>query len=125
MVARRLCRALILTISTSERESYPNSETRESTFEIKKICTTNSIVIRRVTWPHDLVYTSTGQPAVYEELSVTLFVSRYLAGMETVKAALEPIMAKHLKELMADADVYGWAQVSTYRAVWLQQIENG
>ena len=44
--------------------------------------------------------------------------------METAKPALKPIMAKHLKELMAHSEVYGWAPVLAYHAVWLQQILN-
>ena len=44
--------------------------------------------------------------------------------METVKPSLKPIMAKHLKELIADAEIYGWAPVRAYHAVRLQQIEN-
>ena len=30
-----------------------------------------------------------------------------------------------MKELMADAKVYGWASMQACHAVWLQQIENG
>ena len=70
------------------------------------------------------MYTATGQPAVYEDLSITLFLSMYLAIKEMAKPALKPTMARHLKELMADAEVYGWIPVRAYH-VWLQQIENG
>ena len=61
---------------------------------------------------------------MYEDLSITLFVSGYLAIMETLKSSFKHIMAKHLKELMADAEVYGWAPVGAYHAVWIQQIKN-
>ena len=64
------------------------------------------MVVKKVTWQHELVNTATGQPAVYEDLSVTWFVSEYLVVMEMVKPALLAIMSKHLKELMADAEVY-------------------
>ena len=33
-----------------------------------------------VTWPHELVYTAAGQPAVYEELSITLFICELISG---------------------------------------------
>lgn len=78
-----------------------------------------------MTWPHELVYTATDQPVVYEELSVTLFVSGYLAIMETVKPIMKQIMGKHLKELMTDAEVYRWAPVRVYHVVWLHHIEHG
>ena len=54
-----------------------------------------------------------------------MFVSRYLAVIESVKPALKPIMGKHPRELMADIEVYEWAPVKVYHVVWLQQIENG
>ena len=53
-------------------------------------------------WPHELVYMAIGQPAVYKELSVPLFMSGYLA----VKPAVKPVMSMRLKELMADAEVH-------------------
>ena len=70
------------------------------------------MVLKKCAWPHELVYMATGQPAMYEDISVPLFVSGYLAFMEMVKPSLKPIMAKHLKELMADAEVCGRAQWS-------------
>ena len=68
--------------------------------------------------------TVVGQPVVCEELAITLFMRGYLPVMGTIKPALKPIMAKHLKELMADANVYWWSLVTAYHAVWPQQIEN-
>ena len=70
------------------------------------------------------MYTATGQPTVYEDLSVTLFVSGYLIVMETVMPAPNPNMPRHFNELMADTEVYGWLPVRAYHAAWLQQIEN-
>ena len=72
-----------------------------------KVCTVDSMVLRNITWPHEFMYTVAGQPAVYKELSITVFMSGHLLVMETSKQALKPIMAKHLKEIVADAEVYG------------------
>ena len=44
-----------------------------------------------------------GLSVVYDDLSITLFVSGYLAVMEIIKPSLKPIMARHLKEMIADA----------------------
>ena len=82
-------------------------------------------MVLKVTWPYELVYMATSQPAMYEDLSVTLFVSGYLAIKETLEPSLKPIMAKHLKELMDNAEVYGWDPVRAYHAIRLQQIEHG
>ena len=128
-VVRRLRRTPILTISTSDDESDSDAETREpprkrQSLKLGKVCTADSMVVK-VTWPHELVYMAAGRPAVYQDLSVTLFVSGYLAVMDTVKPSLRPIMSKHLKELILDAEVHGWALVRAYHMVWLQQIVNG
>ena len=56
---------------------------------------------------------------------VTLFISGYLTVMETIKPTLKLVMSKHLKELMAYAEVYAWALVRANHLDWLQQIENG
>ena len=45
--------------------------------------------------------------------------------METVKPNLKPVMSKHLKELIADMEMYRWALIRAYYQVWLQHIENG
>ena len=45
--------------------------------------------------------------------------------LKTVKPAHKLLITKHLKKLMADAELYGWESLRAYNAVWLQQIENG
>ena len=72
-----------------------------------------------------VVYTSTGQPAVYEEMSVTLFVSGLLMVMAREKIAIKPYMLQHMQELMEDAESYGWELIRAYHAIWLQQLEQG
>ena len=69
------------------------------------------MVLKRVTWPHELVYATDGQPATYEELSLLLFITGYLALMEPEKPALQLVMAKYLKDLMANMGVYGHHKV--------------
>ena len=41
---------------------------------------------------HELLYMTTGQTAVYDDLSVTLFVSGSLAIMEMAKPTLKPFI---------------------------------
>ena len=112
-MTRRLCRKQIMTIITTEEETYSDAINREPPRHRKplksdKLRTDNSMVLKKVTWPHELVIPPcTGQLAVYKHLSITLFVSGYLAVTEMVKPALKPIMARHLKELMVDAELYG------------------
>ena len=105
-------------MSEDESESDACSH-QAATMPLKsgKVHTVDAMVLRNVTWLFELV---AGQPAVYEDLSVTLFVSGYFVVMDTSKQALKPIMVKYLKELrMADGEVYGWALVRAYNTVWL------
>ena len=44
-----------------------------------------------VMWPLELVYTVAGQPTVYDELSIGLFRSGYLAVMELENLSFRPL----------------------------------
>ena len=83
-MARKLhLKALILTINTSDEESDSVAKTRlperrRRALKSGNVCTVDSVV-KKVTWLH----TPLGLPAVYDELSVTLFVTRYLAVMDS------------------------------------------
>ena len=85
-----------------------------------KVRTADSTVVKRITWPHGLVYTSVGQPAVYDQLSIPLFISGYVAVLDSVNSGVKEMMLKHLRELMADTATYGWEPVRAYHAVCLQ-----
>ena len=62
---------------------------------------------------------------MYGQLTMPLFVSGYIALLDTVKPGLKEVMLKHLRELMADADTYRWELIRANHVVWLQQLENG
>ena len=49
-----------------------------------------------------MVYTSTGQPTIYEKMRVTLFVSGFLAVMTREKDNIKSFMLQHLQKLMED-----------------------
>ena len=75
------------------------------------------MVMHKVQWLHELVYTIAGQSDIYDELSIVLFVDgcMYLAAMELEKQSHGPLMAHHLQELMADAEFYGREPVLSYK----------
>ena len=54
-----------------------------------------------------MVYTVARQPALYDDISIQLFVSEYMQVMEAEKPTIRPLMAKHLVELMGDYEHYG------------------
>ena len=64
-------------------------------------------MVRKVTWPHEVVYTSDGKPDAYQDISVPLFVQGYLITMDSQDSSTKHRMAEHLKNLMSDAEMYG------------------
>ena len=77
-VARRFCRVPILTISSSEDESDSNAEIREAhrkrhPVKSGNVSTADSMVVKKVTWPHELVYTPTASM-----LCMRIYQSPYL-----------------------------------------------
>ena len=54
------------------------------------------MVTHKITWLYELKYTAVGQPTVYNELSIVLFISSYLPVIEFEKQSLWPLMACHL-----------------------------
>ena len=43
------------------------------------------MVVKWITWPHELVYGADGKPDMYDELALPLFLSGYLSVLDTVK----------------------------------------
>ena len=60
-----------------------------------------------------MVYTSTGQPAEYDQMSVTLFVSGILIVMAMDNKSTRPFMLQYLQEPMEDRELYGWEPIQT------------
>ena len=50
-----------------------------------KLKTADTSVLRKVVWPHEVVYMSTGWLAEYNQLSVPLFISGSLVVMSAEK----------------------------------------
>ena len=88
-----------------------------------KVPTMDTQVLFNVPWTHEVVFTVDGQPCVYANLSVSVFVSGYVKLMDAKKPTAKALMATHLTELMADAELYGWEVVQAFHAVWQQQLE--
>ena len=84
---------------------------RWSALKSGKIRTADSTVVKIISWPHELVYNSGGEPVIFKHISMAQFVSGYLSVFDTVKSGGKQVMLKHLKELMADTSTYGWEPV--------------
>ena len=123
-----LKQAPLLTVSTMEESDSEEEVSRwlkhRQTLKSGKARTADSRVVKHITLPHELIFTSRGQCAMCKQLSVPLFILGYIAILDTVKSMLKEIMFNYLRELMADAATYGWEPIQTYHVVWLQQLEN-
>ena len=64
-----------------------------------------------------MVYASAGQPTVYEEMSVTVFVSGFLMVMVRGKDDIKPYMLQHLQKVMEDTKSYDWEPIQAYHTV--------
>ena len=84
-----------------------------------------TMVLNKVTWPHEVVYTSVGKPATYEDISIPFFVQGYIITMEREEGPIGEKMATHLKELMSDAELYGNCMARAFHGIWLNQLEQG
>ena len=82
-------------------------------------------VVRKVTWPPEMVYMAEGKPAAYQDISVPLFVQGYLIIINTQDSSVKRKMGDHLKDLMADAEMYRWEKMRAFHGVWMNQIEQG
>ena len=111
-LAQLLKQALLLTeISMEESDSEEEVSRQLTSRKNSQVWTADSLVAKCITWPHELVYTSVRQPAMYEKFFMPLFISGYIAMLDTVKSGLTETMLKHLWEWMADAATYGWEPV--------------
>ena len=107
--------------SRSEEEEAPRKRALKSG-KVRRVDTT---ILCNITWPHEVIYTCTGQPAESHQLNITRVVSGFLTAMAAEKGSVKPYMLQHLHDLMADAKLYGWEPVRAFHALWLQQLEQG
>ena len=97
---------------------------RRTTIKCGKLPTRDTHVVKRIKWPHEMVFTSMGQGPVYKDMSLALFANGYLAIVVEESNAVKD-MVRHLQELFRDVEVYGWMVVREYHAPWLQLLEQG
>ena len=83
------------------------------------------MVVRRVTWPHEVVYTMAWKPAAYQDMSLALFVQGYMIIMKDEEWAIKERMPTHLDDFMSNAELYSWECTKAFHGVWLNQHERG
>ena len=60
-----------------------------------------TMVVRRVTWLHEVVYSADGKPAAFQDLSIPLFIQGYSTIMKGEEGAIRERMATHLEDLIS------------------------
>ena len=128
-IASRLRGASALFIQTDEETASEDDQVapiyRKRGLKLGNLHTADTVVTKRITWPHEVIYTSQGEPAIYEELSAVLFINGYLTVLVEYTEEVKGHMLWHLQELMEDAEFYGWRSVRDYHVAWLLKFEQG
>ena len=99
-------RAMIAGDSTSEEDEQHVPRWRKQ-LKSDMPWTRATMVVRKVTWPHDVVYTTAGKPAAYQNISIHLFIQGYMIIIEGEEWVIRERVASHLLELMSDAKLCG------------------
>ena len=73
--------------------------------------------VRKVTSPHEVVYTVARKPTAYQDISIPLFIQGYMIIMEGEEGAIKERIASHLKELMSETEVYVWDCTRTFHSI--------
>ena len=115
-------RAMIAGDSTSEEDEQHVPRWRKQ-LKSDMPWTRATMVVRKVTWPHDVVYTTAGKPAAYQNISIHLFIQGYMIIIEGEEWVIRERVASHLLELMSDAKLCGWDCTRPFLGIWLNQLE--
>ena len=90
-----------------------------------KIQTTDSLVVKRVKFPNEMVFASQGKPSVYREMSLAQFINGYLEILTEETDTTRTHMLSHLQEMMEDSEVYRWTAARDFHAAACQKIKHG
>ena len=120
-------RAYLMTMDDDSADEEPaTAQPRKHQKAVSgKLRTADNTVVNQITWPHELIYTPAGQPAVYEYVSPMMFVNGYLEVLARVEQDTKVQMLSHWQELMTDGEACGWPIILVYHTAWLQHLEPG
>ena len=92
-------------LPTTDEESEPEDQAPAQPREKHKgtsgkLRMADTTDVNQIPWPHQLIYTPSGQPAVYEDLSSMVCVNGYLSVMPLESQDIKARMLTHLQEIM-------------------------
>ena len=103
---------------TSEEEEPQVHRKKRKELKSGMHCTGATTIVRKVAWLHEVVYTSDGKPAAYQDFSVPLFVQGYLITMGNQDNSVKHRMAEHLNDLISDTEMYGWDRAYAFQNLY-------
>ena len=75
------------------------------------------MVVKCITWSHEVQYTTAGKPVAYEDFTVSSFVQGHLIIMKSEDSATREKMTQHLTECIGDIDlIMGYGSTGLSRA---------
>ena len=120
-VVSRMRSALVLCLAISDEDSGSEEEAnpihKKRGIKLGKLHTGDTCIITNVEWLHKVIYTSTGRYAKYGQLSIMLFISRYLVVMSAAKESVWLYMIQHLQDIMGDKHIYGWESIWSFHTI--------
>ena len=112
-------------VSSTANEDEPAHRVRRRNIKSGMDRTGTTTILKKITWPHEVVYTSVGKSASYQDMTVLQFFNGYLLVMDSKEVDIRRQMASHLKALMSDAQLYGWKCTRAFHVVFCNQLEQG
>ena len=107
-IANRLCGAPAIYLPGTDRDSDPDQPPQMATRQPKhgvrgKLRKADTVVVKTLTWSHEVLYTPSSQPIAYESISSMTFCKRvhYCVG-QRAPPQIRAIRLSDLHELMAD-----------------------
>ena len=74
---------------------------------------------------HHHIFTPTGQPATYAEITLPQFALGYAVTMNQQKEHMRDLMSAHFVRLMRDANKHKWEDIQAFHGVFLTSVETG
>ena len=75
--------------------------------------------------PHEVVYSPSAQPVVYEQICSIAFINGYITVMSKEPPHIKALRLTHLQEHIENGVHYRWPAVRAYHVAWIQHIEQG
>ena len=84
-------------MDTVSEDKLDPPRTRKRVLKSGKILTADTLISKKITWPHEVVYNRQGQPVVYNDMGIAQFVNGYLTVLGEESDEVKVFMLIHLQ----------------------------